>query len=205
MRLSFSSAPFLRPQILQATNANPPRMMAPPTPTTTPMTVLRVCVDMPEGELFFPPASAAVAAVVCWLVNVICCPSAPVVVMTIVMVVRTSESGGSNGLEVGSRGGVVDGVGVWDGPGVVGEEELVLGVVVTGGGGGGVVVVTGGGGGVVDEMDDEDGVVTTVVSPVFCRGLIAKPLSAASLASMSVASVTATADSPTTRISRSLW
>jgi hypothetical protein len=95
---------------------------------------------------------------------------------------------------------VTDGVGVWDGPGVDVEEELVLEVVVSGGGGVVVVVV---GGGVVDELLVEDTEVI-VVSPVFWRGLIAKPLSAASLASTKVASVTATADSPMARISRSL-
>jgi len=152
---------------------------------------------MPEGEVFFP-ARAAVAVLVCWLVKVVCCPSAPVVVTTVVMVVRTSEAGGSDGLGVDSGGGVVDGVGVWEGVEV--EEELDL-VDVVGGGGGGVVV--GGGGGVVVVLVEGAGGV--VVSSVFCRGLIAKPLSAASLASMKVASVTATADSPMARISRSLW
>lgn len=96
----------MRPQILQATKAKPPRMMAPPTPTTTPMTVLRVCVDMPDGEVFFP-ARVPVAVLVCWLVKVVCCPSAPVVVTTVVMVVRISEAGGSDGPGVGSGGGVV--------------------------------------------------------------------------------------------------
>ena len=123
--------------------------------------------------------------------------------MIIVMVVKTSESGGSDGLGVESGGGVTDGVGVWDGPGGGVEEELVLEVVGSGGGGVVVVVVVGGGGGVVDELLVEDTVVTEV-SPVFCRGLIAKPLSAASLASTKVASVTAMADSPMARISRNL-
>lgn len=86
-------------------------------------------------------------------------------------------------------------MGVWEGVEV--EEELDLEVVV--GGGGGVVVV--GGGVVVVVVEDAGGVVVSV----FCRGLIAKPLSAASLASMKVASVTAAADSPMARISRSLW
>jgi len=143
----------------------------------------------------FFPARAAVAVLVCWLVKVVCCPSAPVVVTTVVMVVRTSEAGGSDGLGVVSGGGVADGVGVWEGVDV--EEELDLVVVV--GGGGGVVVVEGG----VVVVVDEDTVGAVV--PVFCRALIARPLSAASLASMKVASVTATADSPMARSSRSLW
>lgn len=144
--------------------------------------------------MFFP-ARAAVAVLVCWLVKVVCCPSAPVVVTTVMMVVRTSEAGGSDGLGVDSGGGVVDGVGVWEGV-EVGEELDRVDVV-----GGGVVVV-GGRVGVVVVLVEGAGV---VVSSVFCRGLIAKPLSAASLASMKVASVTATADSPMARISRSLW
>jgi len=117
------------------------------------------------------------------------------------MVVRTSEAGGSDGFVFELGGGVTDGDGVWDGLVVGGGGVLVLGVVV--GGGGGVVVVAGGGGEVVGVVvgDVVDGVVT-LLSPVFCRGLMATPLSAASLASMKVASVRARADSPMARTSK---
>jgi hypothetical protein len=44
---SLSSSFFLRPQILHATNAKAPRIIAPTTPTTTPMMVFFVFVDIP--------------------------------------------------------------------------------------------------------------------------------------------------------------
>jgi hypothetical protein len=47
---SLSSSFFLRPQILHATINRPASTMAPPTPTTTPMTVLFVFGDMVEEE-----------------------------------------------------------------------------------------------------------------------------------------------------------
>jgi hypothetical protein len=48
---SLSSSFFFLPQILQATINRPPRMAAPPIPTTTPMIVLFVLDDMPEPLL----------------------------------------------------------------------------------------------------------------------------------------------------------
>lgn len=55
MRTSFSS-PFLRrPQILHAKIPATARMMAPPTPTTTPMIVFLVVADMPELPPELPP------------------------------------------------------------------------------------------------------------------------------------------------------
>jgi len=124
------------------------------------------------------------------------------VVTTVVMVVRISEAGGSDGFVFEPGGGVTDGDGVWDGLVVGGGGAVVLGVVV-GGGGGDVVVAGGGGGGVGVVVGDVVAGVVALLSPVFCRGLMAKPMSAASLASMKVASVKATADSPTTRTSKS--
>jgi len=117
------------------------------------------------------------------------------VVTTVVMVVRISEGGASGSFVFELGGGVTDGDGVWDGVVVGDGGVVVLGVVV--GGGGGDVVVAGGGGGVVGvAVGDVVAGVVALLSPVFCRGLMAKPLSAASLASMTVASVRATADSP---------
>lgn len=51
---SLSSLLRLRPQILHATIPSPIKMMAPPMPTTTPMTVLRVLADMPVDFLGLP-------------------------------------------------------------------------------------------------------------------------------------------------------
>lgn len=48
---SLSSSFFLRPQIRHATMNRPASTMAPPTPTTTPMTVLFVFGDMLEDEV----------------------------------------------------------------------------------------------------------------------------------------------------------
>lgn len=50
---SLSSSFFLRPQILHATTNNPARTMTPPTPTTTPMTVVFVFGDMLDDEAWF--------------------------------------------------------------------------------------------------------------------------------------------------------
>lgn len=47
---SLSSLFFLRPQIRYATTPNPARMMAPPTPTTTPMMVFLVFELMPDED-----------------------------------------------------------------------------------------------------------------------------------------------------------
>lgn len=54
MRPSSCSAAFLRPHIRQAHKPMTPRIIAPPTPTTTPMIVLRVCGDMPVLLLLLP-------------------------------------------------------------------------------------------------------------------------------------------------------
>jgi len=59
MSPSLSSSFFLRPQILHATTNNPARTIAPPTPTTTPMTVFLVLVDMPEDLFDSLPLSDA--------------------------------------------------------------------------------------------------------------------------------------------------
>jgi len=57
---SFSSVFLFRPHILHATMSSPARMMAPPTPTTTPMTVFLVLVLMPDDlpELSLRDAAA---------------------------------------------------------------------------------------------------------------------------------------------------
>jgi hypothetical protein len=59
---SLSSSFFLRPQILHATTNKPARTMAPPTPTTTPMTVLFVFGDMLEDEVSFEESAAVPVA-----------------------------------------------------------------------------------------------------------------------------------------------
>jgi hypothetical protein len=55
---SLSSSFLPRPQILNATMNNPASKMAPPTPTTTPMTVLRVFVDIPLVASLVEPREA---------------------------------------------------------------------------------------------------------------------------------------------------
>ena len=50
MSPSLSSSFFRRPHILNATMARPARTMAPPMPTTTPITVLFVFADMVDDE-----------------------------------------------------------------------------------------------------------------------------------------------------------
>jgi len=62
MSPSLSSSFFLRPHILHATTKRPARTMAPPTPTTTPMTVFFVFVDMPEETVSLPEREAAFVA-----------------------------------------------------------------------------------------------------------------------------------------------
>src|SRR5690349_8941119 len=89
----------------QATSASPPRMMAPPTPTTTPITVLRVCVDMPDAWLLLLLLSArpGVGVVTVLLVMVVGEPSARVLVRVTMTVVGVAfwlslveeEEGGS--------------------------------------------------------------------------------------------------------------
>lgn len=60
-------------------------MMAPPTPTTTPMIVFRVSAVMPFCAPPFPLfARPAVCVEVVWLVKVVDCPSLSVVVMIVV-------------------------------------------------------------------------------------------------------------------------
>ncbi len=80
---SLSRADCLRLQMRHATRAITARMMAPPTPTTTPMIVLRVCVDMPDVLPPFCgddrlPVGVVSASVVTALVD----PSACVIVVT---------------------------------------------------------------------------------------------------------------------------
>jgi len=59
---SLSSSFFLRPHILHATMNRPARTMAPPTPTTTPMTVLFVFGDMLEDEVSLEERAAVPVA-----------------------------------------------------------------------------------------------------------------------------------------------
>jgi len=54
IKSSPSSSLFFLPHILHATIANPPRSIAPPIPTTTPITVLLVFEDMPPPDDSLP-------------------------------------------------------------------------------------------------------------------------------------------------------
>lgn len=56
-----SSSFFFRPQILHATIASPPSTIAPPIPTTTPITVALVFGDIFEDDELFEEREAAVA------------------------------------------------------------------------------------------------------------------------------------------------
>ena len=75
MSPSLSSEFFLRPQILHATRPSAPSTIAPPTPTTTPMTVLRVLVDMPEVSVDGSALKPGVEVVVDIDVMVVLTPS----------------------------------------------------------------------------------------------------------------------------------
>jgi len=135
-------------------------MMAPPIPTTTPITVLRVSGDMPVCALLPLLANPGVCVVVSSLVIVVDCPLTPVVVMNVVLVSMISEVE----LPEVLGGGVIEAEGLVVPDCVVelddwldDEDRLVEGVVV---GVGGVVgdvggVEDGAGGAVVDDDDDE--------------------------------------------------
>lgn len=71
-------------------------MTAPPTPTTTPMMVLRVCTDMPEEALEFSALRPAVWVVLVVVVSVVLDPSLAVLTITSTLV----ETGG--GVVVGA-------------------------------------------------------------------------------------------------------
>lgn len=68
----------------------PASTMAPPTPTTTPITVLRVCGVIPVLPDEFALARSGVVVDTCSLVYVVDWPLAPVVVTTMVLVDVTS-------------------------------------------------------------------------------------------------------------------
>lgn len=88
IRSSASSCAFFLPRSFQNTYATPPAMMAkPPTPTQTPITMLRCCDDRPDESLSLPfveRASVAVPVVVAMLVTGDTWPFTPVVVKTVV-------------------------------------------------------------------------------------------------------------------------
>lgn len=92
--------------------------MAPPTPTTTPITVLRVSGVIPEGLPLLLPARPGVG-IVDWLVITRTDPSSSVWVVTMVMVTSPSPGAGSS-----------FGPSVGDGEGLVREGEVGLGVRV---------------------------------------------------------------------------
>ena len=145
MRSSRSSACFLRPQILQATNASAPRTIAPPTPTTTPMTVFLVSGVMPEGWLLPLLARPGVVVLVVWVVRVVATPLPSTVVIIRVIVSTISDVEESLGGWLEPVGGgvelVVEGADVrdvedevlegevWDVVELVLDEELVGGGV----------------------------------------------------------------------------
>lgn len=79
----------MRPQILHATRPNAPSTIAPPTPTTTPMTVLRVLVDMPEVSVDSFELNPGVDVVVDVEVMVVLDPSLLVPVTTTTEVATT--------------------------------------------------------------------------------------------------------------------
>lgn len=83
MSSSLSSTCFFRPQTRQATRPMTARTIAPPTPTTTPIMVLRVCLDMPDDELPDDEADrVAVGVVVVAVVTAMVDPSEAVIVVT---------------------------------------------------------------------------------------------------------------------------
>lgn len=86
MRPSLSSACFLRPQILQPTMPRAPSRMAPPTPTTTPMIVLRVLADMPSSPFELSSLRPGVNVVSLVVVLVSRDPSSLVFVTTVTSV-----------------------------------------------------------------------------------------------------------------------
>lgn len=198
-------------------------MIAPPTPTTTPITVLRVWGDIPEPPLplLLLFASPGVAVVTTSEVRVSLVPSLLVTVSIEVIVLIT----GFDGSWLGSLGG---GVVSWEG-GWVELLVLVLGLSDEGFGGVDVVVlddvVSGGGvdgsegfggwelgcgGGV--ELGIAEGVGVLVSEPVAlgvgrssttsCRCCITLTFRASTLPLAKVASATERAESPITRKSR---
>lgn len=127
IRPSVSSVAFFRPQILHATTNRAPRTTAPPIPTTTPITVFRVLVDIPVVEVLSGSAAEPVDEE-----DELALVMVYELVLPLTVVTTTVTLGG-----VVVPGGVVV---VWAADEVVldvelpsGEEELVVELVLGGG------------------------------------------------------------------------
>lgn len=165
---------------LKAKNAMAAKTMAPPTPTTTPMTVLRVCEGMPVWPELCALARSGVDVETCSVVYVVCTPSGLVEVtidVTVENVVLTDsvlldvEDLVSGGGGVDERLGTGVGVGVGDGVllGVCdGSGFDDVGVIMTDDDVGIVLAVKGGLVVGIGEVVGDVFVACPVGSPVFC-------------------------------------
>lgn len=151
MRLSFSSLFLRRPQNLQAKIAPTARMMAPPTPQTTPMMVFLVAVDMVAFPLLLDPPSDKLAEGVLTLteVELLTDPSDWVMTTTVVAVVGVGVAVVASSVDVAVVTEAPDDVAVPAGLLVLGAGVSSLEVEVAGasvevvGSAGGVVAVGG--------------------------------------------------------------
>lgn len=121
MRPSFSSLFLRRPQILQAKIPATARTMAPPTPTTTPMMVFLVWVDMPELLLpLLPSDRLAVGVDTVSEVELLTEPSDWVTMTTVVEVVGVGVAVVEDSVEVMDD--------VWESSVAVADDVVELGV-----------------------------------------------------------------------------